>query len=182
MLPGLTLQPLHCDLKSHPFGTLHSSHSLAATKDTPAGGDVADASGFSPYPGNINVLAPALDFVFFLPSALARSMLCEGSRQVPKTCAQLGQTPEFNLNWNLRVEVFHVGSMAERLSTTGGVVPAAQRQSDLSFAALVQLLSSTSSGVASLAWSKVLQLTARQTFGVDYSIPHHASILDSTRP
>ncbi|CAE7637135.1 USP [Symbiodinium sp. CCMP2456] len=44
-------------------------------KDTPAGGDVADASGFSPYPGNINVL------------------------------------------------VFHVGTMAQRLATTGGIVP-----------------------------------------------------------
>ena len=31
---------------------------VTTRKDTPAGGDVADASGFSPYPGNINVLAP----------------------------------------------------------------------------------------------------------------------------
>ena len=30
-------------------------------EDTPAGGDVADASGFSPYPGNINVLAPSMN-------------------------------------------------------------------------------------------------------------------------
>ena len=44
-------------------------------KTTPAGGDVADASGFSPYPGNINVL------------------------------------------------VFRVPDMAERLESTGGIVP-----------------------------------------------------------
>jgi len=44
-------------------------------KTTPAGGDVADASGFSPYPGNINVL------------------------------------------------VFRVPEMAERLDSTGGIVP-----------------------------------------------------------
>lgn len=57
-------------------------------KSTPAGGDVADTSGFSPFPGRKVTL------------------------RMP--CAPGG---------NINVLVFQVPSMAERLESTGGVVP-----------------------------------------------------------